>query len=90
MNRATLKVSPEWFAGMLKCAVEGDTRRYDVVEHGLPSDVRVVSVRMDETGYAATIFILLESNSFPETEEGDEPPILDSPVFRVYLDETLV
>ena len=62
----------------------------DVVKNGLPSDVHVVSVRMDEPGYGATIYILLESNSFPETEEGDEPPILDSPVFQVYYDETLV
>lgn len=90
MNKAILKVSPEWFAGMLKSAGEGGTRRYDVTENGLPRDVHVVDVWSDGNSQSPTINILLESASFPVTLGGRDVPVLDSPVFRVYYDETPV
>lgn len=91
MNQAILKVSPEWFAGMLKSAEEGATRRYDIVKNGLPRDVRVVDVWSDSEHIPPrTISLLLESAFFPETLSGRDVPVLDSPIFQVYYDETLV
>lgn len=88
MPQAILQVAPEWFAGMLKSAEVGNTRRYDVVENGLPSDVRVVDVWSDSENIPPhTISILLESAAFPETLPGHDIPMLESPVFRIYYDD---
>lgn len=87
MPQAILHVSPQWFAGMLKSAEEGGTRRYDVVENGLPLDTRVVDVWSVGHSKAPMITILIESASFPETGPGDDVPVLESPVFQVYYEE---
>ena len=87
MPQAILQVTPEFFTEMLKSFGEGATRRFDVVENGLPSDARVLDVWSDGHSKAATITILIESASFPETPGGRDVPVLDPPVFRVYHDE---
>ena len=89
MPQAILQVSPEWFTGMLKSVKEGETRRYDVIENALPSDARVVTVWTDGRDQSATINIILESEAFPEIEEGKDLPFLDPPCFQIYYDDLL-
>lgn len=88
MAQAILRVSPQWLAEMLKSAQEGKTRRYDVIENGLPSDARVVDVWSDSENIPPlTISILLESAAFPETLSGHDVPMLEPPRFQIYYDE---
>jgi len=65
---------------------------FEVIEDGIPEDAKIVDCKYD--GFqniegAGTIIILLESESFPEVEEGKEYSILLPTISKLKIkDET--
>ena len=77
MGRAVLYISSELLVDLFKA---GPPRSYAIRSGGLPEDTRLVEVAHARyMGEPLTIALLLESETWPEVEDGQLPPEL-SPV----------
>lgn len=85
-GQAILKVSPELLVEMLKGFETGFNGKYEVVQDGLPKDVKLVDVCIEDMSrhpshYMPGIFLKLESDSYPAPEPGHLLTVLNCPVF---------
>lgn len=68
MRIRTLQFTGDFLVSMLK---EGNVIQAAVVSNGLPADARFVRAGHD---YSGSLYLVIESASFDDIEEGDEIP----------------
>lgn len=58
----------------------GERHVYRIVANALPPDAHLVDIRLDL--WRGVVELLIASDSFPEVEAGNLPPVMPDPVFR--------
>ena len=80
MKRAILIFSDDLLVEILKFTKEGFRGTFNVMENGLPEDVKVIRAFPYQQGQLG---ILLESEKFKDIEKGKSYPVLSPPIFQI-------
>jgi len=71
-------------AEIIKMLLTSGEKHFKVTEKALPDGIQVIDIIKD-IGSFPTFWFLLYSEEWPELEEGDEIPEIESPIFHNLL-----